>query len=65
MIEQLEKQLKERKQKWWEWHKANPKVWDKFEEYTFDAINSGRKHYSHWAIIKRIRRNNEKETKGG
>ena len=34
MIEQLEKQLKERKQKWWEWHKANPKVWDKFRAET-------------------------------
>ena len=65
MIEHLEKQLEERKQKWWSWHKANPKVWEKFEKYTFDAINSGRKHYSHWAIVNRIRWNKEIETKGG
>lgn len=38
MIEELEKQLEERKQKWWAWHKANPKVWEKFEEYTLFRI---------------------------
>ena len=65
MLSYYEEKLKERKMKWWKWHLANPQVWDKFKEYTLDAINSGRKHYSHWAIINRIRWNKEIETKGG
>ena len=47
----LKEKLEKRKRKWWDWHKQNPQVWDKFEEYTLEAINSGRKKYSHWAII--------------
>ena len=62
---QLKNQLEERKQKWWAWHKRNPQVWEKFREYTLEAVNSGRAHYSHWAIINRIRWNREIETKGG
>ena len=65
MKEYYENKLKKRKEKWWAWHKANPKVWEKFEEYTFQAIQSGRKKYSQWAIINRIRWNEEIETKGG
>jgi len=65
LIEQLEQKLKERKLTWWGWHKKNPQVWDKFEEYTLEAIKTGRKHYSHWAIINRIRWNREIETNGG
>ncbi len=64
LIEIERQKLKERKEKWWKWHKANPQVYSKFCEYTYDAINSGRKHYSHWAIINRIRWNREIETKG-
>jgi len=63
--QQLKDQLEERKQKWWAWHKLNPQVWEKFREYTLEAVNSGRRHYSHWAIINRIRWNREIETKGG
>lgn len=62
---QLQQQLDERKQKWWAWHKKNPQVWDKFEEYSLKAIASGRTKYSQWAIINRIRWNAEIETKGG
>ncbi len=62
---QLRERLQERKKKWWEWHKENPQVWEKFKEYTLEAIGSGRKHYSHWAIVNRIRWNREVETKGG
>ena len=65
IIEQKKKELQERKLKWWEWHKNNPQVYDKFKLYTFDAIRSGRKNYSHWAIINRIRWNAEIETSGG
>ena len=45
----------EQKKKWWVWHKKNPKVWELFQRFTFEAIRSGRKNYSHWAIIQRIR----------
>jgi len=63
--DQLKEQLEERKQKWWAWHKQNPQVYEKFKEYTLEAVNSGRKRYSHWAIINRIRWNREIETRGG
>ena len=62
---QLEDRLQKRKKKWWEWHKENPEIWKKFEEYTLEAIEAGRKNYSHWAIVQRIRWNTEIETKGG
>lgn len=64
MLDYYKEKLEARKQKWWQWHKKNPQVYEKFVEYTFDAINSGRKHYSHWAIVNRIRWNREIETKG-
>ena len=44
----LQEKLDKRKRKWWDWHKKNPQVWEKFEQYTLEAINSGRKKYSHW-----------------
>lgn len=65
LVDILQEKLDKRKRKWWEWHKKNPQVWDKFEEYTLEAIHSGRKKYSQWAIINRIRWHNEIETKGG
>ena len=65
LVKQLKEELKERKKACWEWHKKNPQVWQKFEEYTLQAIASGRKNYSQWAIINRIRWNAEVETKGG
>ena len=64
-VKVLELELAQRKQSWWKWHKENPEVWEKFEEYTLQAISSGRKHYSHWAIVNRIRWNSEIETRGG
>ena len=63
--QQLKDQLEEREQKWWAWHRLNPQVWEKFREYTLEAVSSGRTHYSHWAIINRIRWNREIETRGG
>ena len=65
LVEQLQGDLQERKKVWWEWHKENPQVCGKFEEYTLEAIATGREHYSHWAIINRIRWNKEIETNGG
>ena len=31
-IEQLRKQLQERKNEWWTWHLENPHVWKQFDE---------------------------------
>jgi len=64
-ISQLREQLDKRKNEWWLWHQANPLIWKKFEEYTLEAINAGKKSYSHWAIVNRIRWHCEVETKGG
>jgi len=64
-VDVLNKELNQRKKSWWDWHKNNPSVWDRFEAYTLEAIESGRRHYSHWAIVNRIRWNTEIETKGG
>ena len=65
MLHYYENKLEERKREWWEWHKQNPKVWERFRDYTLEAIRSGRKNYSQWAVINRIRWNEEIETKGG
>ena len=47
--------FEEKKQAWWEWHKANPHVWHLFERFAYEAVNKGRKRISHWLIINRIR----------
>jgi hypothetical protein len=49
------KTLMERKQEWWDWHKANPDVWKLFEFFSLEAINVGHKRLSAWLIINRIR----------
>ena len=64
--EQLKEQLEERKKRsGGDGIRRILKVWEKFEEYTLEAIATGRNHYSHWAIVNRIRWNREIETKGG
>ena len=45
----------EKKAIWWEWHKANPMVWEYFERFSLDVVRTGRKKVSHWLIINRIR----------
>lgn len=47
--------FEEKKKAWWEWHKANPHVWQLFERFSFEAVNKGRTRISHWLIINRIR----------
>jgi hypothetical protein len=47
--------FEQRKKDWWEWHKANPAVWQYFEKFSLEAIQRGRKKISHWLIINRIR----------
>jgi hypothetical protein len=49
------KTLIERKQEWWDWHKANPDVWRLFERFSLEAINMGHKRLSAWLIVNRIR----------
>lgn len=56
---------KSRKQEWWEWHKANPHVYDLFKHFTFRAIERGHTKLSAWLIINRIRWETAIETKGG
>lgn len=43
------------KQRWWDFHKANPKVNELFEAYSFEVIRAGHNKCSHWLIINRIR----------
>jgi len=43
------------KETWWEWHKENPHVYELFERFSLQAIGSGRKNFSHWLIMNRIR----------
>jgi len=52
------------KHAWWRWHKKNPHVWELFIDYTFQAIGSGRNHYSVNAIFERIRWHTDIESKG-
>lgn len=37
------------------YHGENPEVYNKFEEFTFQAIKSGRKYFSARAVIERMR----------
>ncbi|MAS98849.1 MAG: hypothetical protein CMF29_08040 [Kiritimatiellaceae bacterium] len=50
------------KEEWWEFHKANPHVYNLFCDYANKAIASGRKHYSARTIIELIRWHNDIET---
>ena len=47
--------FQEKQNKFNEWHKNNPEIWECFERFSFEAIKSGRKKISHWLIINRIR----------
>jgi len=47
--------FEERKRDFWEWHKANPKVWEYFERFSLEVVRTGRHKVSHWLIINRIR----------
>ena len=47
-----------------EWHADNPHVYAFYKYFTFQAIKSGRPHYSSDAICHRIRWHTEIETTG-
>lgn len=44
--------LEERYRKW---IALNPKVFELFCDYTFEAINCGKEKISHWLVVNRIR----------
>ncbi len=52
------------KEKWWEFHKENPHVYELFEKFTFQAIDVGFNNYSANAVFERIRWHTDIETKG-
>jgi hypothetical protein len=45
-------------------HSKNPEVWELFKKFTFNVIETGRKHYSVNAIFERIRWHTDIETEG-
>lgn len=54
--------MKSLKQDWWEFHKANPEVWDLFVRFTGQVIEAGYSNYSVNAIFERIRWHTDIET---
>ncbi len=52
------------KQTWWKWHCENAGVYQAFERFTFEAIQAGRKYYSAWDVVSRIRWHLDIDTKG-
>lgn len=54
-----------KKQRWWDWHRANPSVYEYFERFTFEAIEKGHRKLSAWLIVNRIRWETTVVTSGG
>jgi len=54
----------ELKEKWWEYHKKNPQVYELFEMYTFEVIRRGFKNYGAKGVMERIRWHTDIETTG-
>jgi len=52
------------KEKWWQFHKDNPEVWNLFVRFTGHVIEAGYSNYSVNAIFERIRWHTTVETKG-
>lgn len=55
-------EIDELKRAWWQFHKENTHVYDMVERFTFEAIESGREHYSINSIFERIRWHTDIET---
>jgi len=53
------------RQRWLEWHRDNPHVYELFKEFTFQAIDRGHKRLSAWLVVNRIRWETAVETNGG
>jgi len=52
------------RQRWLEWHQANPHVYELFKAFTFQAIDRGHKRLSAWLVVNRIRWETTVETNG-
>jgi len=52
------------RQRWLEWHRANPHVYELFKSFTFQAIDRGHKRLSAWLVVNRIRWETAVETNG-
>lgn len=64
MTDLFERQITKQRQKWLNWHRKNPKVYELFCKFTFQAIRAGRQNFGAFAIINRIRWYTDVETKG-
>jgi hypothetical protein len=51
----MDTQCEDTKQRWWAWHKENPRVYELFDKFTREAIELGHRHLSAWLIVNRIR----------
>jgi hypothetical protein len=58
-------QISTERQRWLDWHGANPHVYDLFKRFTFEAIDRGHRKLSAWLIVNRIRWETTVETNGG
>jgi hypothetical protein len=52
------------RQRWLEWHQANPHVYELFKAFTFQAIDRGHERLSAWLVVNRIRWETAVETNG-
>ena len=50
--------------RWKAWNQDNPHVWSLFQKFTWDGVNKGRKKFSAWLVINRIRWETSIETTG-
>ena len=48
--------------KWREFHAANPHIYERFEEFAFQAINAGRERYAIKTILEMVRWHTEVTT---
>lgn len=52
------------RQRWLDWHAANPHVYELFKQFAFEAIGKGHKRLSAWLIVNRVRWETSVETSG-
>lgn len=51
-------------ERWVEWNDNNPEFYEMFERFAFEAIRAGRKKFSAWLIVNRIRWETALRTEG-
>jgi hypothetical protein len=47
--------MTKQRQDWMKYHKNNPGVYELFKKFTFELIDRGFKHSSHWNVMNRVR----------